>query len=206
MLLKEATWRNNNNTSNLRLSAWIKCWNWFVDTLRTENCRHFAEDIFKRILWMRRNLVHWVIIDDQWALVHKMVCFGTGGDLNQCWPGCLVPHVFTGLKWSCSFNSYSPVSHICVSESAQIGSDNSLVPNLNRCWIINNWTPRNKLQWNFYQNTQIFICQNASENIVCGMVAILHRGRWVNRAILRCLYERNQYICVIYTLHLTFMQ
>ena len=31
---------------------------------------------------------------------------------------------------------------------------------------------RNKLQWNFHQN--------ASENIVCEMPAILSRGRWVN--------------------------
>ena len=32
-------------------------------------------------------------------------------------------------------------------------------------------------QWNFYQNTNIFIHENASENIVCEMVVILSRGR-----------------------------
>ena len=34
-------------------------------------------------------------------------------------------------------------------------------------------TLRNKLQWNFNQNTKFFIPENASENIVCEMVAIL---------------------------------
>ena len=54
-------------------------------------------------------------------------------------------------------------------------------PYLNQCWVIVNWTRRNKLQWNFNQNTNVFIQENASENIVCGMAAILPkgRGRWV---------------------------
>ena len=56
---------------------------------------------------------------------------------------------------------------------------------LNQCWIIVNWTLRNKLKRNFNQNTKLFIHENASENIVCEMAAILSRGRrdkraWVN--------------------------
>ena len=38
---------------------------------------------------------------------------------------------------------------------------------------------RNKLQWNFNQNTKLFIHRNASENIVCEMVAILSRRKWI---------------------------
>ena len=38
----------------------------------------------------------------------------------------------------------------------------------------------NKLQWNFNQNAKLFIHKNAFENVVCQMVAILSRGRWVN--------------------------
>ena len=34
----------------------------------------------------------------------------------------------------------------------------------------------NKLQWNFNRNTKIFIQENACENIVCEMAAILPRG------------------------------
>ena len=38
----------------------------------------------------------------------------------------------------------------------------------------------NKLQWISNQNTNRFIHENASENIVCEMAAILFRGKWVN--------------------------
>ena len=51
---------------------------------------------------------------------------------------------------------------------------------LNQCWVIANWTLRNKLQWLFYQNTELFIHENASENIVCKM----SRDRWVKCAYL----------------------
>ena len=51
---------------------------------------------------------------------------------------------------------------------------------LNQCWIIVNWTFGDRLQWNFDKNTNFFIHKNASENIVCKMVSILSRGRWVN--------------------------
>ena len=37
-----------------------------------------------------------------------------------------------------------------------------------------------KLQWNLNQNTKLFIQDNAFENIVCEMMAILSRGSWVN--------------------------
>ena len=46
---------------------------------------------------------------------------------------------------------------------------------LNQCWIIVNWNPRNKFQWNLDQNTIIFIQENAIENVVCQMSAILSR-------------------------------
>ena len=36
------------------------------------------------------------------------------------------------------------------------------------------------LQWKFNQNSTIFIQENAFENVVCKMAAILSRGRWVN--------------------------
>ena len=38
----------------------------------------------------------------------------------------------------------------------------------------------NKFQWKLNQNFNIFIQENAFENIVCEMAAILSRGRWVN--------------------------
>ena len=41
----------------------------------------------------------------------------------------------------------------------------------------------NKLQWNSSQNTKLFILENASESTVCKKVAILSRGRWVNKIV-----------------------
>ena len=46
--------------------------------------------------------------------------------------------------------------------------------------VVINWTLKNKLQWNFDQNAKLFIHENASENNICKMAAILSRGRWVN--------------------------
>ena len=42
---------------------------------------------------------------------------------------------------------------------------------LNQCWVIVNWTLRNKLGWNFNHNYNIFIQENAFENFVCEMAA-----------------------------------
>ena len=47
---------------------------------------------------------------------------------------------------------------------------------LNQCFFIVNWTLRNTLQWNSNQDTKFFIHENAFENAVCEMAAILSRG------------------------------
>ena len=46
-------------------------------------------------------------------------------------------------------------------------------------FFIINWTLKNILQWNFNQN-KLFFHENASENIIYKMAAILSRRRWVN--------------------------
>ena len=38
------------------------------------------------------------------------------------------------------------------------------------------WVIRNKRQWNFSKNAKLFIHENAFQNIVCEMTAILSRG------------------------------
>ena len=55
------------------------------------------------------------------------------------------------------------VTHICVGKPSHY---------LNKCWIIVNWTTTNKLQWNFNRNSNIFIQENAFENVVCEMASI----------------------------------
>ena len=69
---------------------------------------------------------------------------------------------------------YSPPSAACL--SLWIGS--ALAPShyLNQCWVIVNWTLRNKLKWKCSQNTKLFIHKNVSETIVCEMTANLARG------------------------------
>ena len=72
----------------------------------------------------------------------------------------------------------------CVS----IGSGNGLLPvryqtiTWTNADFFVNWTYRNKLQWNSNQNTTLFINENAFENVVCEMAAILYKGRWVKEA------------------------
>ena len=52
-------------------------------------------------------------------------------------------------------------------------------PYLNRCWNIVNWTLGNKLQWNYNRNSNIFIEENAFENVVCEMMFISSRPQCV---------------------------
>ena len=63
---------------------------------------------------------------------------------------------------------------------------------LNQCWNIVNWTLGNKLQWNFNRNSNIFIQQNAFENVVCKMVSILS---WPRLNVLRRFHCTNKLRC-----------
>ena len=78
------------------------------------------------------------------------------------------------------------VRHICVSKITIIGSDNGLSPPshyLNQCWDIVNLTLKNKLQWNIHWHSYISIQENAFENVVCEMSAILSRPQCVNTLV-----------------------
>ena len=50
-----------------------------------------------------------------------------------------------------------------------------------QCWNIVNSTLRNKLQWNFNRNSNIFIQENVLENVVWEMAAILPRPQCVKQ-------------------------
>ena len=77
------------------------------------------------------------------------------------------------------------VMDICVSDLTSIGSDNGLSPGRRqaiiktKCWNIVNKTLRNKLQWIFSRNSNIFVQENAFESVVCEKAAILSRPQWV---------------------------
>ena len=67
------------------------------------------------------------------------------------------------------------MTHICVSSLTINGSDNCLSPSLHHA---------NKIQWNLYRNSYIFIQENSFENIVCKMVAILSQPHYINWVII----------------------
>ena len=79
------------------------------------------------------------------------------------------------------------VPYICVSESGQHWFRRWLLaysaPShyLNQCWVIVNWVFRIYLQWSFNKNSYIFIQENAFENLVWKMAAILSRPQRVNK-------------------------
>ena len=62
---------------------------------------------------------------------------------------------------------------------------------LNQCWNIVNWTLRNKFQWNLKQNSYIFIQENALENVVWKIAAILSLPQCVNPGGLICFSKRG---------------
>ena len=90
-------------------------------------------------------------------------------------------HSFTRM----TLTHWGRATHICVGKLTIIGSDNGLSPGRSQAII---WTNagilligplvRNKLQWNFNRNSNIFIQENARENIICEMASILSRLQW----------------------------
>ena len=92
--------------------------------------------------------------------------------------------------------------HICISESGQhwfrwwLVTYSAPSHYLNQCCVIVNWKLTNKLQWNFNQNTNFLIHEIASEKIVCEMVAILSKGRWVK--INKKIFRLVQWLSVTY--------
>ena len=96
------------------------------------------------------------------------------------------------------------VPHICVCKLTNIGSNNGLSPGhyLNQCWDIVNSNLSNTFQWNLKQNSYIFIKENAFENVVCDMAAILTRPQCVMRLLeywitIFALYLQNKHLIYI---------
>ena len=81
---------------------------------------------------------------------------------------------------------WGQATHICVGKLTSITSDNGLSPGRRQaiirkhCWNYVNWTLRNKLQWNFKLNPNIFIEENTFQNVVCEMSDILSRPQCVH--------------------------
>ena len=107
----------------------------------------------------------------------------------QEWEGTTIAAPAMVTRWHALLTYLPLVLHICDSELGQhwFGQclDACSAPShyLNLCWLIVNWTLRNKLLWNLSSTLNFFIHGNALENVICGLVAILSRGRWVKHAL-----------------------
>ena len=79
---------------------------------------------------------------------------------------------FTDKLLNNAVNEHAPlthwgrVTHICLGKLTWTAPSHYL----NQCWNIVYWTLRNKLQWNFNRNSNIFIVENTFENVVCEML------------------------------------
>ena len=84
-------------------------------------------------------------------------------------PSCIGLNVLT--HWGWVTHMHHETNHYWFIQWLVAWSAPSHYPN--QCWDIVNWTPRNKLQWNFNRNTKLYIHENA---FVWEMAAILFRG------------------------------
>ena len=129
------------------------------------------------------------------SLPNRFILYWTEGNQFQCIPiktKDFLPRY--ALKMSSSncqpfcpcltlLTHWRQATHICVGKLTIIGSDNGLSPGRRQAIIwtndIVNSTLANILQWNCNRNPNIFIQENASEIVVCEMVAILSRPQCV---------------------------
>ena len=86
----------------------------------------------------------------------------------------LLAHIYVSrydfaFSWVVMLIHWRRVTHICVNEITIIGSDNGMSLGQRQAiiwwWNIINWTVWNKLQCNFNLNSNIFIQENAFENV-----------------------------------------
>ena len=134
------------------------------------------------------------IINNGYALIHGVIntwyvilCSNMTGH----WKFGDVIIVYWRIYASLDLNElthWGRVTHICVSKLTIFGSDNGFAPA--------NWTLGNKLQWNRNRNLYIFIQENACENVVWKMAAILSRTQCVNHTYGNSVYWSTGY-CVI---------
>ena len=108
---------------------------------------------------------------------------------------CYQPQVLAQMSVNSSSHPIPLVPYICVSESVGIGLDNgfSVKPLFESMLWHFHCTLRNKLKWNFNRSPYIPMQENASENVVQKMAAILSRHRCV-KSILgkKCFSARRR--------------
>ena len=103
------------------------------------------------------HLARYPLIIDTWQMCFHWYMF----PLFSVCKGCITIIIFCKQSYTMhSLTHWGRVMNICVGNLTIIGSDNGWsAPShyLNQCLNIVDWTLRNKLQWNFYRNSNIFI-------------------------------------------------
>ena len=98
------------------------------------------------------------------------------------WRLCGTRHCDYQMNWC---YHWVRVTHICVGNLVQHCFRQWLVAcsapgqYLNQCWNIVNWTLGDKLQWKFNRNLNTLIHENAFENVIWEIAAILSRPQCV---------------------------
>ena len=69
--------------------------------------------------------------------------------------------------------------HTCIGKLTIIGSDNGLASEQRQAIIRTNAEIENKFQWNFNWHSNIFIQENAFQNVICEKPSILSRPQCV---------------------------
>ena len=183
------SWFNNPSPSAAHMRQWIRS-----ALVRMMACRLFAPGLclgqcWVIVNWNRFQLVscfnHLPLVPHICVSESGQHCFGwwlvaysaPGLCLGQCW----VAVNWNRLQFLFCFNHLLLLSHIGVSESGQHWFGWWLVAYSapghcsGQWWVTVNWM----LQWNFNLNANLFISENASEDIVCEMMAFLPRKRRV---------------------------
>ena len=207
------SWFNNPSPTAAYMRQWIR-----LALVRMMACRLFAPGLCLGQCWV---IVNWnrfqfVSCFNHLPLVPH-ICVSESGQhwfgwwlvaysapglcLGQCW----VTVNWNRLQFVFCFNHLLLVSHICVSESGQhlfgwwLVAYSAPSHCSGQCWVIVNW---NRLQWNFNLNANLFISENASEDIVCEIVAFCPGGDELNHTQMIILHLKTHWgrvthICVV---------
>ena len=129
------------------------------------NCILEVETRFPENQWLNYNLSKWHV----YWYPPNMRC------MAWCWP-CLhlVQCVDFFRRCLGNFNGLVQDCNISI----------AITLRLNQCWPIVNWTRTNKLWWNHNRNSNIFIEENAFQNVVWKMSAVLSRPQYVKYYVL----------------------
>ena len=201
-------------------SAW-RCFNtWqiqpetILNTLRPrQDGRHFPDDTFKRI-FLNENVrisikislkfVHQGPINNNPALV-QIRAWRRSGDkpLSEPMMVSLPTHIcVTRSQWvNCERFWILRQQYQQYKIIGRLGTDQVTSHYLNQCGNIVNWTLRNKLQWNFDRNSYIFIQENAFDNVVWKMAAILSWTQCVKGSICEVMHG-IQYVDLFPGMHI----